>query len=62
MCSKSELLCTLSHVWPFGLRYLVYVVHFKLFHSLQCVYIVFLYLENGDYSCHGINLAIVSFV
>ena len=37
--SKSEQLCTLSHVWPFGLRYLVYIIHFKLFHSLHFGYI-----------------------
>lgn len=28
---KSEPLCTLSHVWPFALRYSVYAVHLKLF-------------------------------
>lgn len=59
--SKSELLCTLSHVWPFSLRYLVYVViGFFIHHTYR--YICCLYLENSDYSSNRINLAIVSFV
>ncbi len=58
---KSELLCTLSHVWPFGLRYLVCVVHLKLsFTSLTYAHL--LSLCNSYFSKNRINLSIVSFV
>lgn len=33
--SKTELLCTLSHVWPFGLRHLGFLVYYMLF--IHCV-------------------------